>query len=91
MLGWKTERRRENHSYRRPTNPSKERVLDKDSSKMDSFFGDLLQRAEQLTADMDTGSELPRIERNLPQLAEAGQRLWSKTATSLSEGADVKA
>lgn len=58
---------------------------------MDSYFGDLLQKAEQLAADMDTGSDLPRIERNLPQLAEAGQRLWSKTATSLSEGADVKA
>ena len=58
---------------------------------MDSLFGDLLHKAEQLTADMDTGGDLPRIERNLPQLAEAGQRLWSKTALSLSEGADVKA
>ncbi|XP_065064334.1 nuclear pore complex protein Nup93-like [Rhopilema esculentum] len=58
---------------------------------MDSMFGDLLQRAEQLTADMDTGGDLPRVERNLPQLAEAGQRLWSKTASSLSEGSDVKA
>ena len=58
---------------------------------MDSLFGDLLHKAEQLTADMDTGGDLPRIERNLPQLAEAGQRLWSKTAVSLPEGADVKA
>ena len=58
---------------------------------MDSMFGDLLQRAEQLTADMDTGGDLPRVERNLPQLAEAGQKLWSKTAGSLSEGSDVKA
>lgn len=58
---------------------------------MNFGFQDLLQRAEQLTADMDTGSDLPRVERNLQQLAEAGQRLWSKTATSLSDGSDVKA
>ena len=54
-------------------------------------FGDLLQRVEQLTADVDTGSELPRIERNIPQLAEASQRLLSKTKTNLDEQSDVKA
>ena len=58
---------------------------------MATGFGDLLQRAEQLTADMDTGSELPRIERNLQQLADAGQRLWSKTASSTGDNADIKA
>ncbi|RMX42686.1 hypothetical protein pdam_00011867 [Pocillopora damicornis] len=55
---------------------------------MSSSFGDLLQQAEQLTADMDSGWELPRVERNLHQLAEAGQRLWSQT-TGVS-GADVQ-
>lgn len=54
-------------------------------------FSDLLHRAEQLTADVDTGTELPRIERNLPQLAEASQRLLSKTWTNVGEGSDVKA
>ncbi len=54
-------------------------------------FGDLLQRAEQLTADMDSGSDLPRVERNLQQLAEAGQRLWSKTAALQGDGSDVQA
>ncbi len=58
---------------------------------MSGSFDDLLQRAEQLTADMDTGHDLPRVERNLPQLAEAGQRLWAKTATLQAEGADVRA
>ena len=55
---------------------------------MSSSFGDLLQQAEQLTADMDSGWELPRVVRNLHQLAEAGQRLWSQT-TGVS-GADVQ-
>lgn len=57
---------------------------------MASNFSDLLQQAEQLTADMDSGWELPRIERNLHQLAEAGQRLWSRTRAT-GETADVKA
>ncbi|KXJ26896.1 nuclear pore complex protein Nup93 [Exaiptasia diaphana] len=58
---------------------------------MSSTFGDLLQQAEQLTADMDTGGELPRIDLNLHQLAEAGTRLWSRTSGTVSDSADVKA
>ena len=58
---------------------------------MDVSFSDLLRRAEQLTADMETGSELPRIERNFPQLAEASNRLLSKTWGNVDEASDVKA
>ncbi|KAK2560702.1 Nuclear pore complex protein Nup93 [Acropora cervicornis] len=58
---------------------------------MSSSFGDLLQQAEQLTADMDTGWELPRVERNLHQLAEAGQRLWAQTTGTVGDNAAVKA
>ncbi|XP_020602897.1 nuclear pore complex protein Nup93-like [Orbicella faveolata] len=58
---------------------------------MSSSFGDLLQQAEQLTADMDSGWELPRVERNLHQLAEAGQRLWSQTTGTAGDNAQVKA
>ena len=56
-----------------------------------SGFGDLLQQAEQLTADIESGGELPRIERNLHQLAEAGDRLWKKTAGGVGEDDDVRA
>jgi len=58
---------------------------------MDSDFSDLLSRAKQLTADVDTDTELPRIERNIPQLAEASQRLLSKTRTTVGESSDIKA
>ncbi|CAH3176978.1 unnamed protein product [Porites lobata] len=58
---------------------------------MSSSFGDLLQQAEQLTADMDSGWELPRVERNLHQLAEAGQRLWTQTTGAAGDNAEVKA
>lgn len=60
-------------------------------SIMSSSFGDLLQQAEQLTADMDSGWELPRVERNLHQLAEAGQRLWAQTTGTAGDNAAVKA
>ena len=59
-----------------------------------SDFSELLQNAEQLTAEFDNvsdtfggtslgtgliGSDLPRVDRSLKQLVEAGQSLFSKT------------
>ncbi|KAK2189808.1 hypothetical protein NP493_96g07020 [Ridgeia piscesae] len=58
---------------------------------VDSGFGDLLQQAQQLTADMDTGMELPRVERNLQQLKEAAQRMASRVPLVAQETTDVKA
>ena len=53
-------------------------------------FNDLLQSAEQLTSEFDrfhptvpehgSGSDLPRVERNLRQLMDVGSQLYSKTA-----------
>ena len=54
-------------------------------------FSELLQQAERLTADIETGDELPRVRRNLQQIAEAGQRLLDKTSGVLDETTDVKA
>lgn len=55
-------------------------------------FSDLLQQAEQLTAEMDGDGELPRVERNLRQILDAGQQLWSRTTQSVSKDtSDVKA
>lgn len=54
-------------------------------------FRDLLQQAEQLTADMDSGTDLPHVERNLAQILEAGQRLMSRTAPAAHDASDVKA
>ena len=45
----------------------------------DMEFEELLQQAEQLNADIDSASELPRVECTFPQLVEKGQRLWSRT------------
>ncbi|KAK3777041.1 hypothetical protein RRG08_008893 [Elysia crispata] len=54
-------------------------------------FTDLLQQAEQLTADMDSGTELPHLERNLLQILEAGQRLLTRTTPASQENVDVQA
>ena len=55
-------------------------------------FGDLLRDAEQLTADVDSGGELPRVDRNLRQIMETSERLWTKTAqVGTPDAADVKA
>ncbi|KAH3768860.1 hypothetical protein DPMN_170076 [Dreissena polymorpha] len=54
-------------------------------------FSDLQQQALQLTADMDTGTDLPRVERNLTQILEAGQRLLAKVGPISQDNTDVKA
>lgn len=46
-------------------------------------FTDLLHEAEQLTADIGGEEELPHVRRNIQQIAEAGQRLLSKTSGDL--------
>ncbi|KAJ7415360.1 Nuclear pore complex protein Nup93 [Pitangus sulphuratus] len=55
-------------------------------------FGELLQQAEQLAAETEGISELPHVERNLPELQQAGERLRSRALTRTSqETANVKA
>jgi len=54
-------------------------------------FSELQQQALQLTADMDTGADLPRVERNLTQILEAGQRLLAKVGPISQDNTDVKA
>ena len=62
------------------------------SSGNPTSFDDLLYKAEQLTAEMDQDDEMPRIERNLKQLSEAGQELWTRTASQREKDkTDVRA
>ena len=60
--------------------------------RMSISFAELLQSAEQLNADTANAASLPRVHRNLGQIAEAGERLWMKTAAmATDDSADVKA
>ena len=55
-------------------------------------LSDLLQEAEQLTCDIGGEEDLPHVTRNLQQIAEAGQRLLSRTSGRHPEDrTDVKA
>ena len=54
-------------------------------------FDDLLHQARQLTADMDTGEQLPRVERNLFQIRDAASKMAYKAPFSSLESTDVKA
>ena len=54
-------------------------------------FGDLVQQAEQLTAEVDSGGELPRVERNLHQIMEAAQRMSQRAPPIAQDSTDVKA
>ena len=53
---------------------------------------DLVNQAERLRAEISGESCLPHVERNLKQLSEAGQQLWSRTTGQTPrQTADVKA
>ena len=54
-------------------------------------FGELLQQAQQLTADMDAGVELPRVDRNLRQISEMAGRMASKAPMTGQDTTSVKA
>ncbi len=54
-------------------------------------FGDLVHQAQQLTADMDSGMELPRVERNLHQIKDAAQRMAARVPLGSQDSADVRA
>ncbi|XP_067934981.1 nuclear pore complex protein Nup93-like [Watersipora subatra] len=55
-------------------------------------FSELLQKAEELCSTFDNDVELPRVERSLHQILDAGQKLWSKSQHAASEDSvNVKA
>ena len=63
-----------------------------DAMDTGSNLDDLLHKAEQLTASIDGNVEMPRIERNLKQLLDAGDQMWVRTASASSKDVnDVRA
>ncbi|XP_065827806.1 nuclear pore complex protein Nup93-like [Oscarella lobularis] len=52
---------------------------------------ELLESAKRLTADMGPVGDIPKVQRNISQIAAAGQRLWEKTGAPKTESADVRA
>lgn len=56
-------------------------------------FGDLVQQAQQLTAQIDSGVELPRVERNLFQILDEAQRMAGRApaVSTHDHTTDIKA
>ncbi|KAI4502766.1 hypothetical protein M0802_001810 [Mischocyttarus mexicanus] len=65
-----------------------------DSSRINtgtSGFSELLRSAEQLSAAVEGSEELPQVERNLRQILEASNELWSRVAQTATQDNQVQA
>lgn len=57
----------------------------------DPDFNELLRSAEQLAATVEGSGEMPQVQRNLRQLAEDSDDLWSRTTQTGTQDAQVQA
>lgn len=57
----------------------------------DSDFNELLRSAEQLSAAVGGNGELPQVERNLRQILDASNELWSRVTQPSSQDNQVQA
>ena len=57
----------------------------------DSDFNELLRSAEQLSAAVEGSGELPQVERNLRQIFEASNELWSRVTQTGTQDSQVQA
>lgn len=64
-----------------------------DPSRMtgDSGFSELLRSAEQLSAAVEGSEELPQVERNLRQILDASNELWSRVTQTGTQDSQVQA
>ena len=68
-------------------------MLTTDSSRVmgDSGFSELLRSAEQLSAAVEGNEELPQVERNLRQILDASNELWSRVTQTGTQDNQVQA
>ncbi|CAK9828479.1 Nuclear pore complex protein Nup93 [Anthophora retusa] len=68
-------------------------MLNTDSSRVsgDTGFSELLRSAERLSAAVEGNEELPQVERNLRQILEASNELWSRVTQTGTQDNQVQA
>ncbi|KAG7207484.1 hypothetical protein KM043_009116 [Ampulex compressa] len=68
-------------------------MLTADSTRVtsDSGFSELLRSAEQLSAAVEGNEELPQVERNLRQILDASNELWSRVTQTGTQDNQVQA
>ena len=57
----------------------------------DTGFSELLRSAERLSAAVEGNEELPQVERNLRQILEASNELWSRVTQTGTQDNQVQA
>ncbi|XP_012524489.1 nuclear pore complex protein Nup93 [Monomorium pharaonis] len=57
----------------------------------DSGFSELLRSAEQLSATVEGNEDLPQVERNLRQILEASNELWSRVTQTSTQDNEAQA
>ncbi|KAL6261107.1 hypothetical protein P5V15_008637 [Pogonomyrmex californicus] len=64
-----------------------------DSARLaaDSGFSELLRSAEQLSAAVEGNEDLPQVERNLRQILEASNELWSRVTQTSTQDNEAQA
>lgn len=66
-------------------------TIDSSRATGDSGFSELLRSAEQLSAAVEGSEELPQVERNLRQILEASNELWSRVTQTGTQDNQVQA
>lgn len=68
-------------------------LLTMNSSRVsgDTGFSELLRSAERLSAAVESNEELPQVERNLRQILEASNELWSRVTQTGTQDNQVQA
>lgn len=68
-------------------------ILTTDSARLtaDSGFSELLRSAEQLSAVVEGNEDLPQVERNLRQILEASNELWSRVTQTSTQDNEAQA
>jgi len=68
-------------------------MLPADSTRLaaDSGFSELLRSAEQLSATVEGNEDLPQVERNLRQILEASNELWSRVTQTSTQDNEAQA
>lgn len=68
-------------------------MLPADTTRLmaDSGFSELLRSAEQLSAAVEGNEDLPQVERNLRQILEASNELWSRVTQTSTQDNEAQA
>lgn len=68
-------------------------MLPADATRLtaDSGFSELLRSAEQLSAAVEGNEDLPQVERNLRQILEASNELWSRVTQTSTQDNEAQA